>query len=191
MAKILHLIRRSRVLETWLTRSGHRTYDELRGFEETILALEWDLCYGSPLEMIVYTTLQEFATGLNYRNLPSSPRRRAMRRWIERSFYFRKTRPFHFHFYKDGVRVFMDHDRDCVFAAVVHVLKTFRMPAQHLIPNWPERDATIRARQVFNARIFTREVLPPVLKSLDLSLRDLRAVRKAIGFPESDSHEPS
>ena len=52
------------------------------------------------------------------------------------------------------------------------------MPAQHLIPNWPERDATIRNHQIFTDRIFTRNVLPPVLNALGLSLRDLRKSMK-------------
>ena len=56
-------------LETWLLESGNRTYDEIRGFEETILSREWDLTYEDPLDMMLYTSFQEFATGLNYRGL--------------------------------------------------------------------------------------------------------------------------
>ncbi|MBI3463154.1 MAG: acyl-ACP desaturase [Planctomycetes bacterium] len=196
-SKILHLIRRSRgrawfqanwgyeeskhslVLETWLTRSGHRTYEQLRCFEQEIFAREWDLCYDSPLEMVVYTTFQEFATGLNYRNLrrlAATSGDAALDRMLV---LLAQDETAHFHFFKDGVRIFMDHDRDRVLEAIVHVLKTFRMPAQHLIPNWPERDRAIRDRQVFSDRIFTREVLPPVLKSLGLTLRELRETRKA------------
>jgi acyl-[acyl-carrier-protein] desaturase len=198
-AKILHLIRKSRgrawfqanwgyeeskhslVLETWLTRSGHRTYEQLRGFEEEILSREWDLCYDSPLEMVIYTTFQEFATGLNYRNLrklTASSGDTALERTLT---LLAQDETAHFHFFKDGVRIFLEHDRERVLEAIVHVLKTFRMPAQHLIPNWPERDATIRRHEVFNDRIFTREVLPSVLKALGLSLRDLRDARKNAG----------
>jgi acyl-[acyl-carrier-protein] desaturase len=201
-SKILHLIRRSRgrawfqanwgyeeskhslVLETWLLRSGHRSNDQLRGFEEEILARQWDLCYDSPLEMIVYTTFQEFATGLNYRNLrklAADSGDAALERLLT---LLAQDETAHFQFFKEGVRVFMEHERDRVLQAIVHVLKTFRMPAQHLIPSWSERDRTIRELGVFNDHIFTREVLPPVLKALGLSLRDLRAVRKASDLPD-------
>jgi acyl-[acyl-carrier-protein] desaturase len=204
-SKILHLIRRSRgrawfqanwgyeeskhslVLETWLTRSGHRTYDELRGFEEAILARQWELCYDSPLEMIVYTAFQEFATGLAYRNLRKLAAASGDAALDRTLVLLSQDETAHFHFFKDGVRIFMDHDRDQVLEAIVHVLKTFRMPAQHLIPNWPERDTTIREHQVFNDRIFTREVLPSVLRSLGLSLGDLRAARKACCVLDSGS----
>jgi hypothetical protein len=52
------------------------------------------------------------------------------------------------------------------------------MPAQHLIPNWSERDATIRNLKVFNDRLFTREVLPPVLRALGVTLNELRDARR-------------
>lgn len=195
-SKILHLIRRSRgrawfqanwgyeeskhslVLETWLLRSGHRTNEQLRGFEEEILSKQWDLCYDTPLEMVVYTTFQEFATGLNYRNLRRLAAESGDAALDRMLVLLAKDETAHFHFFKDGVRVFMEHDRDQVIEAIRHVLRTFQMPAQHLIPNWSERDTLIRDRQVFNDRIFTREVLPPVLKSLGLSFRDLRDARK-------------
>ena len=195
-SKILHLIRKSRgrawfqanwgyeeskhslVLETWLVRSGHRTYDQLRGFEEEILSRQWDLCYDSPQEMIIYTTFQEFATGLNYRNLRKLTATSGDAALDRTLMLLSQDETAHFHFFKDGVRIFMEHDRDRVLEGIVHVLKTFRMPAQHLIPNWAERDATIRDREVFNDRIFTREVLPAVLKALSLSLRELRDARK-------------
>ncbi|MBI3461440.1 MAG: acyl-ACP desaturase [Planctomycetes bacterium] len=195
-SRILHLIRRSRgrawfqanwryeeskhslVLETWLVRSGHRTDDQLRAFEQEILARQWDLCYDSPLEMIVYTTFQEYATGLNYRNLRrlvASSGDAALDRLLV---LLAGDETAHFQFFKDGVCIFPEHDRDRVLEAIVHVLKTFRMPAQHLIPNWSERDQLIRARQVFNNRIFTHDVLPSVLRALGLSLNELRQVRK-------------
>lgn len=122
-SKILHLIRRSRgrawfqanwgyeeskhslVLETWLVRSGHRTNEQLRGFEEEILARQWDLCYDSPLEMIVYTTFQEFATGLNYRNLrnlATAPGDAALDRMLV---LLSQDETAHFQFFKEGVRI--------------------------------------------------------------------------------------
>jgi acyl-[acyl-carrier-protein] desaturase len=201
-SKLLHLVRRSRgrawfqanwgyeeskhslVLETWLLRSGHRTDKQLREFEEEILARQWDLCYDSPLQMMVYTTLQEFATGLNYRKLRRLAANTGDAALDRMLVLLAQDETAHFHFFKEGVRIFMDHDRDRVLEAIVHVLKTFRMPAQHLIPNWSERDAAIRNLQVFNNRIFTREVLPPVLKALGITLRELREVRRDATCPE-------
>src|SRR5262245_42720448 len=138
-SKLLHLIRRSRgrawfqanwgyeeskhslVLEMWLERSGHRTNDQLRAFEEEILSRQWDLCYGSPLEMIVYTTFQEFATGLNYRKLRQLAAASGDAALDRLLVLLAQDETAHFHFFKEGVRIFMEYDRDRVLEAIVHV----------------------------------------------------------------------
>jgi acyl-[acyl-carrier-protein] desaturase len=194
-SKILHLVRASRgrawfqanwgyeeskhslALEMWLTKSGSRTVDQIRGFEEEIFSREWDLPYDTPLEMILYTVLQEFATALNYRGLrrlsEACPDPALDRLLV----LLARDETGHFEFFKNGVRLFMEQDRDRVLEGLNHVIRTFRMPAQHLIPGWEFQDRMIRDAGIFDDRIYMREVVKPVLKALGVSSQELREAR--------------
>jgi len=194
-SKILHLIRRSRgrawfqanwgyeeskhslALEMWLTRSGSRTDEEIRGFEEEILSREWMLPYESPLEMIVYTVFQEYATKLNYHGL-----RRAAQESNDPALdkvltLLARDEVAHFEFFKNGVLIHMEQNRDKVVETLNHIIKTFRMPAQDIIPDWDSRDQLIRDMHIFDDRIYMREVVGPVLKALKVSREELREAR--------------
>ena len=37
----------------WITRSGARSEEQVREFQDDILSREWDLPYDTPLEMII------------------------------------------------------------------------------------------------------------------------------------------
>ncbi|MES2461364.1 MAG: acyl-ACP desaturase, partial [Armatimonadota bacterium] len=123
--KIMELIRRSRgrawfqanwgfeeskhsiVLEEWLIRSGKRTEEQMREFENQLLGAEWQLPFDSPRQMIIYTTIQELATGVNYTNL----RRRAESegdealartlRWVS------ADESAHYNFFRKGVKTYL------------------------------------------------------------------------------------
>ena len=197
-SKILHLVRSSRgrawfqanwgyeeskhslALEMWLTKSGSRTDEQIRQFEEEILGREWNLPYSTPLEMMVYTTFQEFATSLNYRGL---------RKFVSQSpdealdkvlILLSRDETGHFEFFKNGVLLFMEKDRDSVLDAVNHVIRTFQMPAQTLIPEWDEPDKLIRELGIFDDRIYMRDVVKPVLKALGISSDELREARQRL-----------
>jgi acyl-[acyl-carrier-protein] desaturase len=203
-SKILHLIRRSRgrawfqanwgyeeskhslAIEMWLTRSGSRTDDEIRRFEEEILSREWMLPYETPLEMIVYTVFQEFATKLNYHGL-----RRAAQESNDPALdkvltLLARDEIGHFEFFKNGVLIHMDQDRDRVLETLNHVIKTFRMPAQDIIPDWDSRDQLIRDMHIFDDRIYMREVVSPVLKALKVSREELREARHRLSAASAD-----
>ncbi len=194
-AKILHLVRSSRgrawfqanwgyeeskhsmALEMWLTRSGARTEVQLQEFQEDVLAKEWSLPYDTPLEMILYTTLQEYATGLNYRRLrrldgvSCDP---ALHRVLD---LLARDETGHFAFFKNGTKLFLERDRGQTLDALNYVIRTFEMPAKGLIPNWGSNDRLIRRLGLFDDRIYMREVVRPVLKALGISPEELRATR--------------
>ena len=204
-SKILHLIRRSRgrawfqanwgyeeskhslALEMWLTRSGGRTDEEIRGFEEEILSREWMLPYETPLEMIVYTVFQEYATKLNYHGL-----RRAAQESNDPALdkvltLLARDEVGHFEFFKNGVLIHMDQDRDKVVETLNHIIKTFRMPAQDIIPDWDTRDQLIRDMHIFDDRIYMREVVGPVLKALKVSREELREARHRLNAATAEN----
>lgn len=60
--------------------------------------------------------------------------------------------------------------------AIAQIVESF-MAVEMYLPDYTSK-ILIRERPVFNDRIFTREVLPPVLKALGISLRELRDARK-------------
>ena len=197
-SKILHLIRASRgrawfqanwgyeeskhslALELWLTRSGSRTDEEMRSFEEEILSREWNLPYETPLETIVYTVFQEYATKLNYhglRKVAQDSNDLALDKVLA---LLARDEVGHFQFFKDGVLIHMEQDRDKVLEALNYVIRTFRMPAQDIIPDWDTRDQLIREMHIFDDHIYMREVVRPVLKALGVASRELREARLRI-----------
>jgi acyl-[acyl-carrier-protein] desaturase len=197
-SKILHLIRASRgrawfqanwgyeeakhslVLETWLLNSGSMNREQLFGFQEEILAREWDLPYETPLEMMVYTTFQEFATALNYRGLRKHARSTGDAALDRSLTLLARDETGHFEFFKNGVLIYMDVNRDLVLETINHVIHTFKMPAQTLIPGWSDNHALILKLGIFSDRIFMRDVVKPVLKALGVGLDELRSARRRL-----------
>jgi len=197
-AKILHLVRSSRgrawfqanwgyeeskhslALEMWLTRSGARTEDEIREFQEEVLSSEWCLPYDTPLEMILYTCLQEFATSLNYRGLKRLPQTTRDPALAQVLTLLARDETGHFEFFKNGAKLFLERDRGLVLDALNVVIRTFQMPAQMLIPGWGEKDQLIRKLGIFDDRIYMRDVVRPVLKALGVSPDELRDARRRI-----------
>jgi acyl-[acyl-carrier-protein] desaturase len=203
-SKILHLIRQSRgrawfqanwgyeeskhslALEEWLVRSGKRTQAEMRDFADMILQREWNLPFETPRQMMVYTVFQELSTGLNYKNL----RRKAIEQGDEAlstalSFIARDESA-HYQFFQDGVKLFMNEDRDGTLQDMKVVLENFRMPAQSLIPNWEVRGQTIIGEKIFSDRIFYKDIVRPILAVLGTSRDELQA----LGESPSDRNIP-
>lgn len=197
-SKILHLIRASRgrswfqanwgyeeskhslALEMWLTKSGSRTDEQMRNFEEEILGREWGLPYDTPLDMILYTVLQEFATSLNYRGLRRLAQDSKDAALDKVLVLLARDEMGHFEFFKNGVLIFVEQDRDRVLEAMNRVIRSFRMPAQDLIPNWETQDRLIRELGIFDDRIYMREVVKPTLKALGIKSEELREARRQL-----------
>jgi acyl-[acyl-carrier-protein] desaturase len=197
-SKILHLIRKSRgrawfqanwgyeeskhslALEEWLIHSGKRTAKEMCTFADTVLEREWNLPFETPRQMMIYTVFQELSTGLNYKNL----RRKAIEQKDEAlatalSFIARDESA-HYHFFQDGVKLYLKEDRDGTLLDIQRVLEGFRMPAQDLIPNWEVRGKTIVGEKIFSDRIFYKDIMRPVLSVLGTSRQELQALSKTI-----------
>jgi len=200
-SKILHLIRASRgrawfqanwgyeeskhslALEMWLTKSGAMSQEEVFEFQEQVLASEWRLPFDTPLEMILYTTLQEFATSLNYRGLRKHAQESGDAALDKVLQLLSRDETGHFEFFRNGALVYLERDRDSVLETMNEVIRQFRMPAQDLIPGWSGFDQLIRELGIFNDRIYMREVVKPVLKSLGIEPDELRDARRRLDSP--------
>jgi acyl-[acyl-carrier-protein] desaturase len=197
-SKLLHLVRASRgrawfqanwgyeeakhsmALETWLLASGSRTHDQIHGFQEEVLGRVWEMPYETPLEMMIYTTFQEFATSLNYRGLRRVAQASGDAALDRALVLLARDETGHFEFFKNGTLIFMDQDRDRVLETINHVIRTFRMPAQNLVPGWEEHDRVIRQLGIFDDRIYLRDVVKPVLKALGVGMDELREARQRL-----------
>ncbi|MCG3195666.1 MAG: hypothetical protein GHCLOJNM_00133 [bacterium] len=207
-SKILQLVRRSRgrawfqanwgyeeskhslVLEEWLVRSGNRTRQEVTDFADTVLANEWNLGFDSPRKMIIYTMFQELATGMNYRKL----RERALEAGDEALGtalqFLTKDEAAHHSFFRDGVKIFMDEDRDGTLCDLAEVLANFEMPAQEVIPDWESRGKRIVAEKIFSDRIFLRHVVRPILNNLDVTREELKELSKSTKQVDPEAEDP-
>ena len=190
--KIMELVRRSRgraffqanwgyeeskhsmVLEEWMLRSGNRTEEQLRDFERRLLGSEWDLPFESPRQMIIYTMIQELATGINYTNL----RRRAESegdpalahtlRWVS------ADESAHYNFFRKGVKAHLALEPDETVADLKFVFSRFVMPAHAIIPEWANRGAQIEASGIYTPKIYLSKIYRPVLDDLGVTRQQMK-----------------
>ena len=170
----------SLALEMWITRSGALSEERVRAFQDDILSREWDLPYDTPLEMIIYTTFQEFATGVNYRGLRRVARSSQDAALDKVLTLLARDETGHFEFFKNGTKLFLQRDRAAVLDALNKVIRTFQMPAQALIPDFGSHDQLVRELGIFDDRIYLRDVVRPVLKALGVDPDELRDARKRL-----------
>ena len=175
----------SMVLEEWLLRSGKRTEDEVRDFEAQLLGAEWQLPFETPRQMIIYTMIQELATGLNYTNL----RRRAESegdealartlRWVS------SDESAHYNFFRKGVKTYLELQPEETIADIKFVFENFAMPAHAIIPNWAERGEEIERAGIYGPRMYLAKIRRPVLEDLNISREQLKSA--GLPVPEADS----
>ena len=203
-SKILHLVRKSRgrawfqanwgyeeskhsiALDTWLVRSGKRTQEQVREYGDALLEKEWDMPFNTPTQMMVYTTLQELATQLNYRRLRELARQENDEALVATLNFIGRDEAAHHKFFKDGVKLLLEEDRDKTLEDIQIVLSQFKMPAIDLIPDWQEYLNTIVDMGLFSARLYMTDVVQPVLKAWDISRAELKTVMResSAGIPK-------
>ena len=197
-SKILHLVRKSRgrawfqanwgyeeskhslALEEWLIKSGKRTAKEMSSFADTVLGKEWNLPFEAPRQMMIYTMFQELSTGLNYKNLRRKAIEQADKALATALSFIARDESAHYQFFLDGVKLYLQEDRDGTLRDIQYVLARFRMPAQDLIPDWEARRRTIHGEKVFSDRIFFKDIMRPILAVLGTSRDELQALSQTI-----------
>ena len=176
----------SMVLEDWLIRSGKRTEEQVKEFERTLLTGEgWELPFDNPRQMVIYTMIQELATGLNYTNL----RRRAedegdmalsgLLRWVA------ADESAHYNFYRKGVKAYLQLEPDETVADLKFVFDHFAMPARALIPGFDECSKAIDEAGIYGPRMYLQKVRQPILEDLGVTRQQL----KTIGLPFAEANE--
>lgn len=209
-AKILQLIRKSRgrawfqanwgyeeskhslTLAEWLVRSGQRTEEGMRAYENSLLDNgEWELPFDNPRQMIIYTMIQELATWLNYWNLKEIVDKEgdgALSRALHLISADEKT---HYNFFRKGVKVFLEHEPEETLRDIAFVFQQFEMPAHSLIPGWDEKAAKIHAAGIYGPRQYLTKVYFPILKDLNLTRKELEAAGAPKEADAIDEREPA
>jgi hypothetical protein len=82
----------------------------------------------------------------------------------------------HHSFFRDCLRMYLEHDRAAVIDQMRRVMNEFRMPAIHdLLDESPRRVAAVRELELFDADIYYREVYRPILEELGVSRLEMRS----------------
>lgn len=203
-AKMMHIIRASRgrawfhlnwgyeeskhsmVLEEWLLRSGKRTPEQVQDFANSLLdGKGWELPFDHPRQMMIYTMIQELATGLNYVHL----RQRAqtendgalagLLKWVA------ADESAHYHFYRSGVKAYLEREPEETVADIRFVFSQFEMPGQALIPGWEQTSRSIDKAGIYGPRQYLQKVRDPILKHLNLTREQLKGA--GIAPPEAEA----
>lgn len=200
--KIMELVRRSRgrawfqsnwgyeeskhslVLEEWLLRSGKRTEEQVREFENALLGAEWQLPFETPRQMIIYTMIQEMATGLNYTNLRQRAKEEGDPALVKTLSWVGADESAHYNFFRRGVKAYMELEPEETVADIKYVFEQFAMPAHALIPNWEERGRDIEAAGIYGPKMYLAKIRRPILEDLGIGRQQLKDA--GLPVPESD-----
>jgi acyl-[acyl-carrier-protein] desaturase len=194
-AKILQLIRKSRgrawfqanwgyeeskhslTLAEWLVRSGKRTEEGMRAYENSLLDnSEWELPFDHPRQMIIYTMIQELATWLNYWNLKAKVEEQGDVALAKALHLISADEKTHYNFFRKGVKVFMEFEPEETLKDLKFVFEQFAMPAQTLIPGWDDRAKQIHAAGIYGPKQYLKHVYLPILADLGLTRKELEAI---------------
>jgi acyl-[acyl-carrier-protein] desaturase len=165
------------VFREYLMRSGLRSAEDFAALEANAFSKSWRLPYSTPREMACYGALQEGATYIAYK-AQKDRARCAGDEVLEAIFHLvGRDEAAHGGFYRAMVELEVLQDRDGTIADLAHVLATFKMPGDGLIPNYREKLKTSGAG--ITSRTFLEHVVWPLLTTLQISRHEMKqALRK-------------
>ncbi|MGI8309058.1 acyl-ACP desaturase [Saccharopolyspora hattusasensis] len=162
----------SLALREYLHRSGQRTEEQLHDYADTVLAKRWERPYESPREMLIYGMIQELTTFVVYRSQRTLALETDHQVLADIYRLIGRDEMAHTKFYQQMVALLLDDDREGTLADLAHVLRTFRMPAEQLLPDSDARTALMRSTGI-NGQVYLRDIVAPTLKALHLTRHDL------------------
>jgi acyl-[acyl-carrier-protein] desaturase len=167
----------SLALSDWLLHSGSRTESQLAELEAQVFAHEWNLPQDSASGMLIYAMVQELATWVHYKNLKRHVDDRDDPALAKLLGFVTVDERAHHAYYASVVRLFLELDRKETLDQLRRVLLTFSMPATHLLADSRKRVEGVKRLGIFDDEIFLHEVYRPLLETLGLEHKDLRAAR--------------
>jgi acyl-[acyl-carrier-protein] desaturase len=164
----------SLALGDWLLRSGARTEEQMADLEEEVFQHEWNLPHDSPLGMVIYGMVQELATWLNYRNLRHRVEERGDPALSKLLGLIQVDERAHYDFYRRITLMYLERDRAGTVEQLRRVIASFAMPALFMLAGSRQRVEAIKALEVFDADIFYRDVVRPLLETLGIPWPEFR-----------------
>ncbi len=158
----------SLALEAWLLASGHRTEAQRAAAEEELLALEWELPYDHPRQMVCYTMIQELATFWNYRNLERLAKEQNDFALIAALRLISVDERVHYNFFRNVVKEWMKHDEAGTVDDLKYVFEHFSMPGRRQIPRYDESARVLAKTGIYGPREYIKLVKNPILEDLKI-----------------------
>jgi acyl-[acyl-carrier protein] desaturase len=166
-------LKHSMALGDWLLHSGWRTEEQMQDLEAGVFKQEYDLPYDNPLFMVCYTTFQELATGVHYRNLkrviggkcPALDKALTLISIDESA---------HADFFRKVFETYLEFDRHEALGALHEVIKGFQMPAVNLLIDGKRRAAAVKELNIFDEAIYYGTVVTPILDKLGVTKQEMK-----------------
>jgi acyl-[acyl-carrier-protein] desaturase len=125
--------------------------------------------------MLAYAMVQEHATWLNYRNL----RQRVLEQGGDPALaqlllFLAVDEKAHHCFFRDCVKLYLQHDRPAMLDQLRRVMNNFAMPAIYEFADSHRRIAAIRELNIFDENMYYGEVYLPLLRDLGVERAEMR-----------------
>ncbi|MFG2292865.1 acyl-ACP desaturase [Streptomyces sp. NPDC048603] len=167
----------SLALREYLHRSGQRTETQLFDYADQVLSRTWHRPYDEGRQMVIYGAIQELTTFVIYHKQRRLAAGAGAHVLAEIYRLIGRDEMAHTRFYQRMTGLHLDADRDGTLRDLAHVLRTFRMPAEDVLPDYEARVAVMRTAGI-DAGVFLREVVLPSLGALGLTRHDLPGPRE-------------
>jgi hypothetical protein len=178
-------LKHGRTLQLILERSGARTTDQTRDFRLALARNAWTMPYPTTRQMLIYAAFQEKETQRNYELLRGVLNDSGSAGAGQGLRIIGRDEAFHHAFYKDLVRMLLEYDEVGTAQDVQKVATSFRMPAQHLMPDMMDRVRVMVRHKVFGKKQLQDEAIVPTIKAFGFrdadELASVAAARPSLG----------
>lgn len=175
-----------------LLATGYRDLPWLENYSRDLRSQAWVLPFDDPLEMLIYTVLQERATQVNYANLRTAVSRKGEANCHdpvleEVAKAIATDEVAHFEFFLSATIIYLYYFPERTLAALAKVLAFFEMPAAGIIPDYDTFIDALYGRGLFGRKTYYAEVFKLVCEKLSVgSIRDLDRCIKSTRDPVRD-----
>lgn len=150
----------SNLLETYLLVTRNANPSQLHQLRKQVVEQGWVPDYQTPIETMIYTTIQELATMVFYMNVakaaqPYDPDLAVLLRRLA------KDETLHYTFYRDAIKVHLELEPNYV-QQVAGVIMNFRMPGIQM-PNFAEREKQIAKNANYSPVHYFRQVVDTLI----------------------------
>ena len=165
-------LKHGRTLQLVLERSGARTPEQTRDFRMALARKAWTMPYPTARQMLIYASFQEKETQRNYEHLRSVLANGGSLGAAQALRIIGRDEAFHHAYYKDLVKILLEYDEVGTAQDIQKVATSFRMPAQHLMPNMEDRVRVMVRNKVFGKKQVRDEAIIPTIKAFGFRDQD-------------------